>query len=115
MNPVRKNTSSMSASPYLAILSTGTAIAERIARAEGVWTLHLSTSDDLDLGAANSPVTFLRSDQRLQLRPSAPRRQPGAGTSMTTPTTPETSASGQPPMYVTHEEATDKPLQSALA
>lgn len=65
---MRKNTSSMSASPYLAILSTGTAVAERIARAEGVWTLHLSTSDDIDLGAPNSPVPFLRSDERLQLR-----------------------------------------------
>jgi len=65
---MRKNTSSMSASPYLATLSTGTGVAERIARAERVWTLHLSTADDLDLSAPNSPVPFLRSDERLQLR-----------------------------------------------
>jgi hypothetical protein len=58
----------VSTSPYLAILSTRTAIAERIARAEKVWTLHLSTGDDLDLSGLNSPVPFLHSDERLQLR-----------------------------------------------
>jgi hypothetical protein len=53
---------------YLAVLSTGTTVAERIARAEKVWTLHLSTGDDLSLSDSNSPVPFLRSDERLQLR-----------------------------------------------
>jgi hypothetical protein len=58
----------MSPFPYLAIISTGTAVAECIARAEKVWTLHLSTSDGLVLSDPNSPVPFLRSDERLQLR-----------------------------------------------
>jgi hypothetical protein len=58
----------MSPSPYLAILSTGTGVAERIARAEKVWALHLSTGADLDLSCSNSPVPFLCSDERLQLR-----------------------------------------------
>jgi hypothetical protein len=53
---------------YLAILSTGTAVAERIACAENAWTLHLSTGDDLDLVDSNSPVPFLHRDERLQLR-----------------------------------------------
>lgn len=48
--------------------STGTAGAERIARTEKMWALYLSTGDDLDPIDADSPVPFLRSDERLQLR-----------------------------------------------
>ena len=58
----------MNQSSHPVILSTGTAIAERIARTEKVWTLYLSTGDDLDLGDASSPVPFLLSDERLLLR-----------------------------------------------
>jgi len=58
----------MNTTPYLAILSSRTVVAERIARAERVWALHLSTSDNLDLNAPQSPVPFLRSDERLQLQ-----------------------------------------------
>lgn len=54
--------------PSTHLTISGTAVAERIARTEKVWALYLSTGHALDLVGPDSPVPFLSSSERLQLR-----------------------------------------------